>query len=682
VKIVATAIRILFLCWCLPAFAQQIELERRATTNGAILISNPKNGAATNPFQVTISNQTASWYVLRTDPLSSVTNAGTPIVMVLGPYQSKQFPAALSPGQFVGWHAVSALALDEIPSGKNADLATAALGLFTIDVMARLIFNVELPHTYAFNGENALTGLRAVFNVSGNDALELTSEIAAEYGDGQPDTAVIMAAVTRFVLLTKEDWINGQLGLLIQQLFNADIASQGLGLLGGIAGPLDVASYAPRLASVRILMDSTLDSPRDDYVQISAKLPVPLPTKPARLSASSSGGAVTLSWDAVAGADGYRVKYGNSSGVETVLDAGNKTTLTIAQLPVGVYLVWIEAYNRQGGSGYADFIVVTVSPKPPLSVPAGYVVQGGLLWSPRKDAPAFWSDASDYCTRATFAGRTGWRLPTQNELTSMAASGRLNAGAEVWSGTPVPAQSGSYYAVRLASSGNGRVSTRGRLDASYVTCVNAGDVPAPTNLRVTAGDGRVTLTWNAVPGAASYTLYRATDRTVTPRNYTTLPGGAKVSNVTSPYVQTGLANNTPYYFTVTAVNSAGESIEADTVQATPVFASLPDGFIVTVGLLWMPVSLELDWASANAYCTGTVMNGQGGWRLPTLTEASTFRNAFTARGGFGHPKWKTLDVWTSTPSAVISTWYYFTNLDVGVGLSSPDSNKLGVTCVR
>ena len=142
------------------------------------------------------------------------------------------------------------------------------------------------------------------------------------------------------------------------------------------------------------------------------------------------------------------------------------------------------------------------------------------------------------------------------------------------------------------------------------------------------------------------------------------------------------ANNTVYYFTVTAVNAAGEGIEADTVQATPVAAAIPDGYFIQGGLLWMPVSLELDWASADAYRVGTTINGQSGWRLPTRTEASMFRNGFIARGGFYHPKWKTLYVWASTAPTGSTSFHHFIDLNIGSGFEALNSNKFGVTCVR
>lgn len=50
-----------------------------------------------------------------------------------------------------------------------------------------------------------------------------------------------------------------------------------------------------------------------------------------------------------------------------------------------------------------------------------------------------WSDADTYCRNTTFSGQTGWRLPTQPELTAYAETGQDNAdgkgGGAVWSST-------------------------------------------------------------------------------------------------------------------------------------------------------------------------------------------------------------------------------------------------------
>jgi hypothetical protein len=86
--------------------------------------------------------------------------------------------------------------------------------------------------------------------------------------------------------------------------------------------------------------------------------------------------------------------------------------------------------------------------------------------------------------------------------------------------------------------------------------------PVPTGLQATAGNAQVSLNWNASSGATSYNVKRSTTNG---GPYTTI-----ASTTTATYTDTGLTNGTPYYYVVTAVNSAGESNPSAQATATPV----------------------------------------------------------------------------------------------------------------
>lgn len=91
---------------------------------------------------------------------------------------------------------------------------------------------------------------------------------------------------------------------------------------------------------------------------------------------------------------------------------------------------------------------------------------------------------------------------------------------------------------------------------------------APGTPTTVAASTQVTISWSAVSGATSYNLYWSTTSGVTKTN------GTKITNVSSPYTQTGLTNAATYYYVLTAVNSVGESAASPQASATPVAATI------------------------------------------------------------------------------------------------------------
>ncbi|VBB08143.1 fibronectin type iii [Lucifera butyrica] len=90
---------------------------------------------------------------------------------------------------------------------------------------------------------------------------------------------------------------------------------------------------------------------------------------------------------------------------------------------------------------------------------------------------------------------------------------------------------------------------------------------APTNLSATAGDSKVTLSWDAVTDAVSYNVKRST---TAGGPYTTIASGV----IGTSYVDTDVVNGTTYYYVVTAVIENGiESDNSNEASATPVAAS-------------------------------------------------------------------------------------------------------------
>lgn len=110
---------------------------------------------------------------------------------------------------------------------------------------------------------------------------------------------------------------------------------------------------------------------------------------------------------------------------------------------------------------------------------------------------------------------------------------------------------------------------------------------AADGLAAVAGTGQVTLSWPPVGGAASYNLYFATSRDITPGS------GTKIAGVTSPFVHTGLQDDTTYYYVATTVIGGFESPASETAWATPGWRT--EGIATTASTtLYRDVSIAAD----------------------------------------------------------------------------------------
>ena len=103
----------------------------------------------------------------------------------------------------------------------------------------------------------------------------------------------------------------------------------------------------------------------------------------------------------------------------------------------------------------ANYVMVSTTSTVSFTViapglPAGYVIQGGLTWMPVTFYDT-WTNANTYCTTTTINGQTGWRLPTQTELSALYASGAMKGQGwtlnYTWSSSVYSA--GTHYVVIL-----------------------------------------------------------------------------------------------------------------------------------------------------------------------------------------------------------------------------------------
>ena len=155
---------------------------------------------------------------------------------------------------------------------------------------------------------------------------------------------------------------------------------------------------------------------------------------------------------------------------------------------------------------------------------------------------------------------------------------------------------------------------------------------APAAPVVTAGNsavsGKPMLTWDAVDGATSYRVYRATSQNG--------PYRLLGSVTTTTYVNTGAKDGVTYYYMVTAVNDSGESAFSNTVSGqNKAVTSKPSAPVVKIGNSATSGKPMLTWnavSGATSYKVYRATAKNGAYSVINTTKALTYTNTGAALG--------------------------------------------------
>ena len=143
-----------------------------------------------------------------------------------------------------------------------------------------------------------------------------------------------------------------------------------------------------------------------------------------------------------------------------------------------------------------------------------------------------------------------------------------------------------------------------------------------------AASGKPQLTWDAVPGAESYNVYRAEseDGPYTRINSTTA----------TSYVNTGAKEGVTYYYKVTAVSAGGESEFSNIVSGqTKVTPQKPSAPVVRIGNSAASGKPMLTWKAvtgAASYRVSRAVSKAGTFSILTTTSALSYTNTGAVLG--------------------------------------------------
>jgi hypothetical protein len=320
----------------------------------------------------------------------------------------------------------------------------------------------------------------------------------------------------------------------------------------------------------------------------------PLPASPTGLSASdgTSTAAVLLAWDVVPSVDGYRVYRGlEPDGSDAVLLASPTAPSHDDDTAMAGTIYW---YFVRARSGLLES---------PLST-------GDSGWRQRlpPDSPASVTatDDSPHSIRVSWpaaGGAQSYRI-SRNALNSFVGATEIGTTSALsWHDTTTAVNDPYFYFVEAVNTG-GASAPVGSPSPGVRTPLPP---DTPTGLSATDGSSSAVtlLTWNAVPGATGYRLYRSTNDLIAGA-----PEIAVVGETTS-HSDTGGTAGTVYWYFVRAILPGGDSATGhfDTGYRTAAPPSVPGSILATLGTNVDGVLVS--WGATGDTLTYRIFRGDG-----------------------------------------------------------------------